>query len=232
MISAPGLRWILTAALAALAAYALWRALRASRRSVSGGISHLLHAVMAVAMALMCWPSGMELPAVPQVFFFAAAALWYPVAAAARPSGGGGSARSSGLLAALPHTAVMAGMAWMLYAMDASMSGGHHASSAMGHGHGSSGGGHHGAAPSGLSTMSLHGAAQQTVAMVLAAVFLALALWWLARGFDAARGPVPGGPGASGAPGGSGSVAAQVPGDLLCHGVMAFVMAVMFVLLA
>lgn len=231
MISAPGLRWILTAALAVLAAYALWRAVRASRRSVGGGISHLLHAVMAVAMAVMCWPSGMELPAAPQVFFFVAAALWYPVAAAAGrsgrsvPSGGGGSPRTPRLLAALPHTVVMASMAWMLYAMDASMSGGHHASAAMGHGHGSSGGGHHGAAPSGLSTMSLSGAAQQTAAMVLAAAFLALALWWLARGFDAARRPV------TGLAGGSGSVAAQVPGDLLCHGVMAFVMAVMFVLL-
>ncbi|WP_216311766.1 DUF5134 domain-containing protein, partial [Streptomyces nanshensis] len=109
----------------------MWRALRSSRSSVSGAISHLLHAVMAVAMAVMCWPSGMEVPAAPQAVFFAAAALWYP-AAAAGSSGSAGPVRSRRLLAALPHTAVMAGMAWMLYAMDASMAGGHQAAGPAG----------------------------------------------------------------------------------------------------
>ena len=87
-------------------------------------------------------------------------------------------------------------------------------------------GGHHGAAPSDLATMSLHGATQQTVAWILAVAFLVLSLWWLARGFDAARdrSPVQEGPATVGAAG-------QAPGDLLCHGVMALVMAVMFVLL-
>lgn len=220
MISAPGLRWILTAALAALAVYALWRAVRSSRPA--GGVSHLLHATMAVAMAVMCWPRGMEIPAVPQVVFFTAAAIWYPVAAAAGGPRGTGSSRSRRMLAAVPHTVVMAGMAWMLHAMDKSMGGSHQASGATGHG---AVGGHHAAAPTDLATMSLHGAGQQTVAWILGAAFLAVSLWWLARGFDAARGPAP-------VPEGPASVGAvrQTPGDLLCHGVMALVMAVMFVL--
>lgn len=218
MISAPGLRWILTAALAALAVYALWRAVRTSRPAA--GVSHLLHATMAVAMGVMCWPQGMEVPAVPQVVCFAAAALWYPVAAAARGPRGTGPSRPRRVFAALPHTAVMAGMAWMLHAMDESTGGSHQA--ATGHG---AAGGHHGGAPAGLATMSLHGTTQQTVAWVLGAAFLVLSLWWLARGFDTARGraPVPEGPAPAGA-------AEQAPGDLLCHGVMALVMAVMFVL--
>ncbi|WP_314178461.1 DUF5134 domain-containing protein [Streptomyces winkii] len=226
MISAPGLRWILTAALATLALHALWRALRSSRPA--SGVSHLLHATMAVAMAVMCWPRGMHLAALPQVVFFVAAALWYPVAAAAGgpkstgPSVNTRPSRSRRVLAALPHTAVMAGMAWMLHAMDTSMGGSHQASGSMGHG---AAGGHHGAASGDLATMSLHGTAQQTVAWILGAAFLALSLWWLARGFDAARGrvPVAVGPATDRAEG-------RAPGDLLCHGVMALVMAVMFVL--
>ncbi|OEU86906.1 hypothetical protein DB35_25290 [Streptomyces abyssalis] len=222
MISAPGLRLILTAALAVLAVYALWRAVRAPR--LAGGVSHLLHAAMAVAMAVMCWPQGMDVPAVPQAVFFVAAALWFPVAAVAGGPGGTGRSRAQKVLAALPHTAVMAGMAWMLHAMDESMGASPHASGAAGHG---ASGGHHAAAPADLAAMSLHGSGQQTVSWILAAAFVALCLWWLARGFDAARSPAP----VSARPAASSS-AQQVPGDLLCHGVMALVMAVMFVLVA
>lgn len=221
MIAAPGLRWILTAALALLALYALWRAVRSPRPAA--GLSHLLHATMAVAMAVMCWPSGMDVPAIPQVVFFGAAALWYPVAAAAAGQKSTGPSRSQKVLAALPHTAVMAGMAWMLHAMNNSMGGAHQASGAMGHG---AAGGHHAAAPTELAAMSLRGPTQQTVAWILAAAFLALALWWLARGFDAARTTAPGPEGPAQVGG-----AQQVPGDLLCHGTMALLMAVMFVLL-
>nr|WP_277349038.1 DUF5134 domain-containing protein [Streptomyces sp. HNM0575] len=214
-----------TAALAALAVYALLRAVRSSRPA--GGVSHLLHATMAVAMAVMCWPQGMEMPAVPQVVFFAAAALWYPVAAAAGGPGGTGPSRSRRMLAALPHSAVMAGMAWMLHAMNESMGGAHQASGATGHG---AAGGHHGAAPTELATMSLHGTAQQTVAWILGAVFLALSLWWLARGLDAARGALGAAPVPAGGGGGPAGGEGRVSGDLLCHGVMALAMAVMFVL--
>ncbi|WP_216311765.1 DUF5134 domain-containing protein, partial [Streptomyces nanshensis] len=96
------------------------------------------------------------------------------------------------------------------------------------------GGHHHGAAPSALSTMSLQGTAQQTTAWLLAAVFLALAVWWLARGFDAARAPVP----ASVRPASADPTSADRAGNaggglgLLCHGAMALVMAVMFALMA
>jgi hypothetical protein len=222
VISAPGLRWILTAALVALAFYALWRAVRTLRPA--GRVSHLLHAAMAAAMAVMCWPSGMEMPAVPQVVLFVAAALWFPVAAAAGGREGNVRSRSQRILAALPHTAVMAGMAWMLHAMDQSMGGSRQAAGSMGHG---AAGGHHSAAPSDLASMSLNGATQQTVAGALAFVFLALSLWWLTRGLDGARQPVP----VSAEPAPARAVE-QVPGDLLCHGVMALVMAVMFVLVA
>jgi hypothetical protein len=222
VISAPGLRWILTAALVALTFHALWRAVRTS--GAAERVSHLLHAAMAAAMAAMCWPQGMEMPAVPQVIFFVAAALWFPAAAAAGGQESGGGSRSQRILATLPHTAVMAGMAWMLHAMGQSMDGSEQASADMDHG---AAGGHHSAAPADLASMSLHGATQQTVSGILAFVFLALSLWWLVRGLDGARKPVP----VSAEPARARAVE-HVPGDLLCHGVMALVMAVMFVLVA
>lgn len=230
MIAAPGLRWTLTSALALLTAWALWRAVRSARPA--DGISHLLHATMAAAMGVMCWPRGMGLPAVPQAVFFAAAALWYPAAAAAGGHGGTGSPLPRRALTAMPHAVVMAGMAWMLYAMDESMSGSPHGSVPAGHGAAGTAGGHHGSAAAGLASMSLEGAVHQTAAGLVGAAFLALALWWLARGFDAARASAPARPlpPCDGRPGRS-HTSGETPGDLLCHGVMALVMAVMFVLL-
>ncbi|MEK8173958.1 DUF5134 domain-containing protein [Streptomyces sp. M19] len=84
MIAATGLRWILTLAFAGLAGYAAWRAVAAARWPAR--VSHLLHALMAVAMAVMAWPRGMDLPAAPQTALFACAALWYPLAAVAAGS--------------------------------------------------------------------------------------------------------------------------------------------------
>ncbi|NGO73965.1 DUF5134 domain-containing protein [Streptomyces sp. SB3404] len=218
MIAAMGLRWILTLVFAALAGYAAWRAVRSPRWPAR--VSHALHAAMAVAMAVMVWPWGMQLAVGPQTALFTAAALWFPVAASAC---GDRAGRAREALRSLPHAAAMAAMAWMVYAMDAAMSGGAHGSGGSGSG-GAGGGehaGHHGGSESGLATMSLTGPDARTAAGVLAAFFLACALWWLARGFDEARtaGPAPG------------AATARRAYDLLCHGVMAAGMAVMYVLM-
>ena len=222
MIAATGLRWILTLTFAALAAYGTWRAVRAPR--VTGRVSHLLHVVMAVAMAVMAWPRGMEAPAAPQIAFFTAATLWYPaVALLGRDRT---SSRARELAHAFPHAAAMAGMAWMLVAMDRAMDamdgmGGAHGAAASGGG-GHAGGHHHGGGTDSLATMSLTEPGARLAAGLLAAFFLACALWWLARGFDHAR-AVPEPARATGD--------AHQAYDLICHGAMALGMAVMFVLM-
>ncbi|MFG3259973.1 DUF5134 domain-containing protein [Streptomyces sp. NPDC048172] len=213
MIAATGLRWILTLAFAALAVHGTWRAVRASRWPYR--LSHLLHAVMAVAMAVMAWPRGMELPAGPQVAFFAAATLWYLVAALVWPDGAG---RARELRAALPHAAAMGAMAWMLHAMAQAMDGMGDAPASGAGGGGHAGGHHHGGGGAdSLATMSLTEPSARVTAALLAALFLAWALWWLARGFDTARA--------------AGPATVERAYDLLCHGAMALGMAVMFVLM-
>ncbi|GAA2083543.1 DUF5134 domain-containing protein [Streptomyces albiaxialis] len=229
MIAATGLRWILTLAFAALAVHGTWRAVRAPRWPYR--VSHLLHAVMAVAMAVMAWPRGMELTAGPQTAFFAAAALWYPLAALAWP---GDAGRARELRGALPHAAAMAAMAWMLDAMARAMDGMSPASHTGGGGGGHAGGHHHGGGADSLATMSLTAPGARAAAGLLAVLFLAWALWWLARGFDEARAAPVGTPyGRTPAPRTAPS-RTSVPHrayDLLCHGAMALGMAVMFVLM-
>ncbi|MGQ4515060.1 DUF5134 domain-containing protein [Streptomyces sp. DW26H14] len=241
MIAAVGLKWLLTVLFSAVAGYALWRALparptgtAAAGQSALDRTAHALHAVMAVAMGVMVWPWGMRLPAVPQVVFFSLAAVWFLVAALFARTSGDSVPRRLGH--AVPHALAMAAMAWMLAAMDggpAQASGGGAAQMADMPGMDMP-------APGSTATMTLRGGGAQT-AVVLAVAFLALALWWLAKGFDLARsgprlaavgeGPVPAGEGPAtsggGAPGrGLGAY------DLSCHGVMALGMSVMLAVLA
>ncbi|GAA3736006.1 DUF5134 domain-containing protein [Streptomyces tremellae] len=184
MIAAAGLRWLLTLVFAAVAGYAGWRAavpVRAGgrRQDTTERVAHALHAVMAVAMAVMAWPWGMRLPAMPQIVFFALAGGWFPAVALVRARRTG---LGRGLLHALPHAVMMGAMAWMLAVMtagDVPHSGGGAGSMADMPGMDMS-------APGATATMTLHGT-DGTVAAVLAAAFLALALRRLARGFDLAR---------------------------------------------
>jgi len=78
------------------------------RHSADKVISHSLHAIMAVAMAVMAWPRGAELPPRAPMIFFLVAALWFAVS----------TARAAGHRAAnVYHGFMMLAMSWMYAAM-------------------------------------------------------------------------------------------------------------------
>lgn len=107
MIHDLALRWFVTL-LFVFSAGVCISGIVTSRHSVSNLISHSLHAVMAIAMAVMAWPRGAELPARAPMIFFAAAAVWFAVVAA----------RTDGHRPANAyHSLMMLAMAWMYAAM-------------------------------------------------------------------------------------------------------------------
>ncbi len=107
MIRDVALRWMVTALFAFSAAVCL-RGVAVGRHSAASTISHSLHAVMAIAMAVMAWPRGADLPSRPPMLFFLAAAVWFAVILV----------RDRGhRLANGYHTAMMLAMAWMYAAM-------------------------------------------------------------------------------------------------------------------
>ncbi|WP_406144248.1 DUF5134 domain-containing protein [Streptomyces sp. NBC_01012] len=228
MIAATGLRWILTLLFCALAAYGLWRAFAARSHPWTARLAHGLHAVMALAMFAMAWPWGMDLPGTPQVLFFSAVAAWFVLAALALPSGP--DSRGRVLASALPHAVMTGAMAWMVAAMASGMSMG-----AMGGGEAHDMPGMDMSAPGAVATMTLSGTGNRWSAGLLALVMLALALWWLAAGFDRGRlaprtasGAASDGATLDGAASGG---AVQAAWDVGCHGLMALGMAVMFVVM-
>ena len=111
MIDDPVLRWVVTLLFGFSAVQCLWSVI-AGGRSVTATIGNVLHAVMSVAMAVMAWPAGAELPTRAPMVFFLLAAIWFAVAAA-RTAGPGGD---SVFLAAY-HALMMLAMSWMYAAM-------------------------------------------------------------------------------------------------------------------
>lgn len=101
------LRWVVTALFAASAAVSL-RFIVAGPRSATAVIGHALHAVMAVAMAVMAWPRGADLPTRAPMVFFALAAVWFTGVALRSKADRGGSAY---------HAVMMLAMSWMYAAM-------------------------------------------------------------------------------------------------------------------
>lgn len=79
-------------------------------------VSHLLHLVMSVAMILMVWRVGLNLPAIGPMLFFLLAGVWFALVAVRSAS------PSRQRLKTWYYAAMMAAMAWM-YAV---MSGGIH----------------------------------------------------------------------------------------------------------
>lgn len=213
MIAATGLRWILTVLFCALAAHGLWRAVTIRSHPWTARLAHGLHAVMALAMFAMAWSWGMDLPGRPQVVFFSVTAVWFVLAALALPSGPEPRARA--LVSTLPHAVMTGAMAWMVAAMSSGTSAG-----ATDGGHTHDMPGMDMSAPGALATMTLSGTGDRWSAGLLALVLLALALWWLAKGFDTGRL----------APRTAGG-AVHAAWDVGCHGLMALGMAVMFVLM-
>ncbi len=73
MIQDLALRWIVTLLFLFSAGVGI-QTIAANRHSWANVISHSLHAIMAIAMAVMAWPKGAELPKrAPMIFFVAAA---------------------------------------------------------------------------------------------------------------------------------------------------------------
>ncbi len=107
MIHDIALRWFVTLLFVFSAGVCL-SAILANRHSLPSLISHALHAVMAIAMAVMAWPRGADIPARAPMIFFAAAAVWFVVV----------TVRTAGHRPAnLYHTLMMLAMAWMYAAM-------------------------------------------------------------------------------------------------------------------
>lgn len=169
------LRWIVTLMFLFSAAVCV-RSITADRHSGADVISHSLHAVMAVAMAVMAWPRGADLPPRTPMVFFAAAALWFTVV----------TARTAGHRAANAyHTAMMLAMAWMYAAMgglpvhtgdDAgAMAGADLSMAGMGGGHA----GHGGRSAAGLSAEPLGWYGSLNRLCVIA--FAIAAAYWLYR---------------------------------------------------
>lgn len=107
MIQDLALRWLITLMFVFSAGVCISSILR-NRHSAGDLVSHSLHAIMAIAMAVMAWPSGAALPTRAPMIFFAAAAVWFAVT----------TVRTTGHRGAnVYHTLMMLAMAWMYAAM-------------------------------------------------------------------------------------------------------------------
>lgn len=107
MISDLALRWVVTL-LFLFSAGVCISAIAKNRHSRENLVSHSLHAIMAMAMAVMAWPRGAELPTRAPMIFFLIAAVWFAVL----------TLRTVGHRAANTyHTLMMLAMSWMYAAM-------------------------------------------------------------------------------------------------------------------
>lgn len=110
MIADLALRWVVTV-LFALSAVECTYALLGSRGRPGAAVSQLLHLAMAIAMVVMAWPRGAELPTLGPMYFFLAAAVWF-LAGLLR------SATTQGRVIDGYNAAMMLAMAWMYAAMN------------------------------------------------------------------------------------------------------------------
>lgn len=107
MIADLTLRWIVTV-LFVFSAGVCISAIATNRHSGVNLVSHSLHAIMAIAMAVMAWPRGADLPTRAPMIFFLAAAVWFAVVTVRA---------SAHRVANAYHTLMMLAMAWMYAAM-------------------------------------------------------------------------------------------------------------------
>ena len=107
MINDLALRWVVTCLFLFSAAVCIASIAR-NRHSTANLISHSLHAIMALAMAVMAWPRGAELPTRAPMIFFFLAAVWFAVVMVRTPGH---------RVANAYHTVMMLAMAWMYAAM-------------------------------------------------------------------------------------------------------------------
>ncbi len=181
MINDLTLRWIVTLLFAFSAGVCL-SAIARNRHSVGSLISHSLHAIMAIAMAVMAWPRGAELPTRAPMVFFLFAAVWFAIV----------TVRTHGYRAANAyHTLMMLAMAWMYAAMGglplrpqdhsapAGMAGMNMAGTSGSAGHAGHGG--HGGHLTGMQTGARAEPWIGTLNWVCTVGFAAVAAYWLYR---------------------------------------------------
>ncbi|TGD87022.1 DUF5134 domain-containing protein [Mycolicibacterium sp. CH28] len=113
MIQDLTLRWVVTLLFVGSAAECLVSLALGHRRWPSV-VGHVLHAVMAVAMAVMAWPWGAELPTVAPMVFFLLATAWF-VGVTLTPQAAGHR------IAGIYHALMMLAMAWMYAVMNGSL---------------------------------------------------------------------------------------------------------------
>lgn len=101
------LRWIVTALFVLSAAECVY-VIAAGRQSWTLAVSRSLHVVMAIAMAVMAWPSGAALPTTGPMVFFLLATIWFVVGVLAQAGHRAMNAY---------HAAMMLAMAWMYAVM-------------------------------------------------------------------------------------------------------------------
>ncbi len=112
MIDGLLLRWVVTALFVASAAE--WAfAVITQRRAWTAIVRYGLHFAMSVAMAMMAWPWGPQLPTLESVVFFLLAAAWFVIATAFLPERTVAKRAEYGYYALM-----MLAMAWMFAVMD------------------------------------------------------------------------------------------------------------------
>ncbi|MGY4709954.1 DUF5134 domain-containing protein [Mycolicibacterium sp. CBM1] len=110
MIGDLTLRWVVTLLFVISAAECLF-SLAVGHRRWPNVVGHVLHAVMAVAMAVMAWPWGADLPTVAPMVFFLLATAWF-VGVTLTPQAAGHR------IAGAYHALMMLAMAWMYAVMN------------------------------------------------------------------------------------------------------------------
>lgn len=116
MIGEPPLRWAITLLFAASVAMYAYLVV-AQRGRWTGRLTHLLHLTMSVAMVLMVWRVGLDLPAIGPTLFFLLAGVWFLGVAVWAPS------VSRQRLKTCYYAAMMGAMAWMYALMSGAVPG-------------------------------------------------------------------------------------------------------------
>lgn len=119
MIDDLALRWVATVLFALGAAGCALAIAAGGRRAWPSVVGNVLHIVMAVAMAVMAWPTGAALPTTAPMIFFLLAMVWFVVVALT--SAGAGHRLVNGY-----HAVMMLAMSWMYAVMNGHVLPGEH----------------------------------------------------------------------------------------------------------
>ncbi|CRZ13411.1 DUF5134 domain-containing protein [Mycolicibacterium neworleansense] len=183
MIADLALRWAVTV-LFAFSALECTFALMGSRGRPGTAVSQLLHLAMAIAMMVMAWPRGAELPTLGPMYFFLGAAAWF-LAGLLR------SGTTQGRVADGYHAAMMLAMAWMYAVMNGNVLG-HQAETAAAGSHGAHAmhmtGHHGGGAAMAMEQVSVQPPWIPAINWLLTIGFVIAATLWLYRYFAARHG--------------------------------------------